>query len=370
VIARFFVLALLAAAFPASAHQPSTAYLSLDVQGTTVQGRFDVRIDDAHRLLALDANVDGHVTWGEVRAAESRLRDVPAQALSLSLDKAPCAIETHPVAIVDHADGRFLALAFDARCPRAGDLDLRYDWLIDIDDEHRLLARVDHRGERSLVLSAEQRRATVEPGQPEGWAAFSSYFWQGVFHIGLGLDHLLFLSCLLLPAVVRWRSGRFEVAASAYRAFVDVAKVVTAFTVAHALSLLAVSLEWLRLPVRWVEAMVAATILFAALNNVLPLARNERLWMVALGFGFIHGAGYASVLSGLSMSLGNFLLALLGFNLGVEGAQIAAASIFLPIAYWCRHTALYRYGVVTLGSLLIAGVALIWLIERTLNVRF
>lgn len=365
---QLFVCALLAAS-SASAHQPSTAYLSLDVAGTAIEGRFDIAINDAQRTLALDANSDGIATWGEARVIEPALRALPAQALAIAMDGEPCAIEGAPIGLVEHGNGLHLALPFRAICARGGALDVRYDWLVDIDPDHRLLARIDHGGERSAILSGDVRRAHFEPGAPQGMAAFAAFFWQGVYHIGLGLDHLLFLSCLLLPAVVRYRAGRYEVADSAWRAFIDVIKVITAFTLAHALSLAAVSLEWMRLPVRLVEAQVAATILFAALNNVLPLARGERLWAVAFGFGLIHGAGYASVLAGLEMTAASMLLALLGFNLGVEGAQVLAASVFLPIAYVCRRSALYRMALTT-GSLLIAGVALLWLIERGFNVQF
>ncbi len=366
---RFLTALLLCVAGSAAAHQPSTAYLALTVSGSNIEGRLDIAIDDAQRVFALDANSDGLATWGEALAIETNLQQLPGEALVLALDGEPCRFAPAPIALVEHSDGNYLALRFTSTCTRSGALDVRYNWLVDVDSDHRLLARIDHGGEQSAVFSSESRRARIEPGAPQGSAAFAAFFWQGVLHIGLGLDHLLFLSCLLLPAVVCYRGGRYEVAASAWMAFVDVVKVITAFTVAHALSLTAVTFEWLRLPVRLVEAMVAATILFAALNNVLPLARNERLWAVAFGFGAIHGAGYASVLAGLELSSASMLLALLGFNLGVEGAQVAAASIFLPVAYLFRHLKLYRL-VLTLGSLLIAGVALLWLIERSFNVQF
>ncbi len=365
------LLLLLGAVFAAHAHQPSTAYLRLVAEGRAVDGRLDVSLADADRLLGLDADGNGDITWGEVRARELALRALPAQALRLSRDGRDCAIRGRPIGVLARADGTWIALPLAADCAADGaTLDLDYRLLFAIDPEHRGLIHIRHGGEHSAIAEPDATAHRFESGQGSAWSLFVDHFRQGIWHIALGLDHLLFLTCLLLPAVVRRERGGFVAAPSAWRAFVDVVTIVTAFTIAHALSLVAVALDWARPPTRWVEALVAATIVFAALNNITPLARADRLPWVAFAFGLIHGAGYASILSGLSMSVGGTLAALAGFNLGVEGAQIAVASIFLPLAYLVRMHAWYRHGVVVFGSVVISAVGALWFVQRVFNVQF
>ena len=91
--------------------------------------------------------------------------------------------------------------------------------------------------------------------------------------------------------------------------------------------------------------------------------------MVAFAFGLIHGFGFASVLADLGLPQGALLLALVGFNVGVEVGQMAIVAVFLPLAYMLRESWFYRRLIFILGSLLIAGVAFIWLSERVLNFK-
>lgn len=363
--------ALAVASVSALAHQPSTAYLHLAVDARSIEGRLDLALADADRLLGLDADGDGWLRWGEVRAHEPALRALPARALRLALDAQPCAIRGRPVGVFERADGVWLALPLTADCAGSGEaLTVDYALLFDVDPEHRALIRVELDGEHSAIATPSVRGHRFARADTSLARVFADHFRQGLWHVALGLDHLLFLTCLLLPAVVRHRDGRFVAATSAWRAFVEVATIVTAFTLAHAASLAAVALEWVRPPVRWVEAAVAATIVYAALNNVLALSSNGRLPWVAFGFGLVHGAGYASVLSGLPLSGAASAAALAGFNLGIEGAQLAVASGFLPLAYLIRNQAWYRQGVVVLGSLTIAAIGVLWFVQRAFDLQF
>ncbi len=115
-----------------------------------------------------------------------------------------------------------------------------------------------------------------------------------------------------------------------------------------------------------VESAIAASVVLAALNNVFPLFQGRR-WMVAFGFGLIHGFGFASVLADLGLPQGALLLALLGFNLGVELGQLAIVALFLPLAYGLRHTVLYQRWILVGGSWLIAALAAQWFAERAFN---
>lgn len=369
--AGLFVLAMLAILPAAQAHQPSTANLRLDVEGRTIDGRLDLALADADRLLGLDADGDRLITWGEVRAREAALRELPAQSLRLVQGDAACSIRGRAIGLVRRDDAHWIALPLSADCPRAAArLELGYDLLFDVDPDHRGLVAVRFDGEHGAIARPGHALLHFESGRASAWTVFVDHFRQGLWHVARGLDHLLFLTCLLLPAVVRREHGGYVVAASPWRAFVDVAAVITAFTIAHAASLVVVALDWAQPPVRWVEAMVAATIVFAAANNVVPIASARRLPWVAFAFGLVHGAGYASVLDGLALSAGSAAAALAGFNLGVEGAQIAAASIVLPLAYLVRGSTWYRHGVLVPGSIAIAAIGALWFVQRVFNVQF
>ena len=151
-------------------------------------------------------------------------------------------------------------------------------------------------------------------------------------------------------------------------ALIDVLKIVTAFTVAHSITLTLAVLGWVSLPTRLVESAIAVTVLLAALNNVFPLMR-ERRWLAAFGFGLIHGFGFAGALKDLGLPPGALGLSLFGFNLGVEIGQLTLVAIFFPLAFRLRFTAFYRRGVLRVGSVAIAILALIWLMERAFNLR-
>ena len=146
------------------------------------------------------------------------------------------------------------------------------------------------------------------------------------------------------------------------------ATIVTAFTIAHSLSLIAASLGWIRLPGRLVESLIAFSILYTALENI---ARPDVRWrfVLAFGFGLVHGLGFASVLQEM-LPPDHVVGPLFGFNLGVELGQLVIVAIALPLAWFCARelgAGRYRRRVMPALSIAIAVVALKWLIERVFN---
>jgi hypothetical protein len=211
---------------------------------------------------------------------------------------------------------------------------------------------------------------------PSGWAGFVR---EGVHHIWTGYDHLLFLLALLLPGVLRRTSGGWEAVPTFRESAVAVLKVVTAFTMAHSITLALAALEVVRLPSRWVESAIAASILIAAVGNLVPVGtagaaggrwRRWSAWKLAFAFGLIHGFGFAGVLGELGLRRGEVAGPLLGFNAGVELGQLAVVALFLPLAFWGRTTRRYRQGVLPVGSLLIAVMAGGWLVDRAFGMGF
>ena len=217
------------------------------------------------------------------------------------------------------------------------------------------------------MFSADRPRQIVggESGGP--LAQFAAYVHEGIWHIWLGFDHILFLLSLLLPAVLVRRDGKWQSAPDFRAAFWDVAKIVTAFTLAHSITLTLAALGIVSLPSRLVESAIALSVVLAALNNVFPVVARGR-WIAAFAFGLLHGFGFAGALADLGLPAGSLALSLAGFNIGVELGQLAIVSVFLPVAFALRATWTYRRVVLAGGSAVIAAIAGVWLVERAFDV--
>ncbi len=371
--AGFWLAALLlgVAGTPALAHKPSDSYLTLKVgAGEAVHGRWDIALRDLDFAIGLDADGDGRITWGELRARHGDIAAYALARLAVESNGAACRVQAGEQQVDEHTDGAYTVIDLRIACPQAPThLVLRYSLFADIDPQHRgLLNLVSAAGSRTAILGPQAPMQRFELQQPSRLAQFLDYVRDGAWHIAIGYDHILFLLSLLLPAVL-WRQGGGWQAAERFRdAFVDVAKIVTAFTVAHSITLTLAALGVVSLPSRWVESAIAASVVLAALNNLYPLVRGRR-WAVAFGFGLIHGFGFASVLADLGLPQQALLPALLGFNLGVEAGQLAIVAVFLPLAFALRRTRFYRQGVLVGGSIAIALVAAVWLAERALNIK-
>jgi HupE / UreJ protein len=368
------LLALAAVLLPgvALAHKPSDSYLTLAVDGETVTGQWDIALRDLDFALGLDGNQDGAITWGEVKAKHAEIAAYALSRLTLGPADARCAPVLGEQLIDNHSDGAYAVLRFSATCPAPPKaLDVGYRLFFDIDPQHRGLLNLSAQGAtRAGILSADAPVQRFVLAEMSKHAQFVDYLKEGVLHIWTGFDHILFLLSLLLPAVlVRSRiPGVTWTAAPSFKAaFWDVFRVVTAFTVAHSITLSLAALGVISLPSRLTESAIAASVVLAALNNVRPVVYGGR-WIIAFGFGLIHGFGFATVLTDLGLPQGSLLLALVAFNLGVELGQLAIVAVFLPVAYALRDTALYRRGILIGGSLLVAATAAVWLIERAFNI--
>ena len=164
------------------------------------------------------------------------------------------------------------------------------------------------------------------------------------------------------------RRDRWEPAPSLRRSLLEVLKVVTAFTLAHSITLSLAALQVISLPSRLVESTIAASVVVAALNNLRGTIEKRR-WVMAFVFGLIHGFGFASVLADLGLPQDALVLALVGFNVGVELGQMAIVVAFVPLAFWLRTTRFYREGVLTFGSILVALVAGWWFVQRAFDIQ-
>jgi HupE / UreJ protein len=208
------------------------------------------------------------------------------------------------------------------------------------------------------LLTAENHALEVNAGIAEerrhfqNAATFGGFFFMGVEHILTGYDHLIFLFGLLI-------------AMSQFRATLWV---ITCFTLAHSIALALAVFDVVRIPEHIVEPLIAATIIYVGVENLLRLDNATGRWRLALIFGLVHGLGFATDLKEkvAGMVGEKIVLPLVSFNLGVELGQMAVAALVLPLIWWLRNQPVLARGLVPSCSTLVVLAGAWWLAERTL----
>jgi HupE / UreJ protein len=370
---RLALMALLASLTGhALAHSSSNGYLSLSQRGDDLVLRTDINLRDVDLIFDLDEDRDGQVSWAETAARINELKAWMQQGITVRGASAACELQPLDVMASPHSDGFYLSAEWRVACADPQDvsaqqLTLKYGLIFDQDNLHRGLLKIDLPGaQSSAILSPERPETALLAGAASGWEVFMRYVVEGVWHIWIGIDHILFLLSLLVlaPLVPSRQRVTNWLAVDRFRtSFMDVLAVVTAFTVAHSITLVASILGWLNPPAAIIESVIALSVILAALNNLLGWFSLKR-WRLAFAFGLVHGFGFANVLLDLALPAKQLALALGGFNLGVEIGQLAIVLAFLPVAWLLRQTAFYRWVVVAGGSIAIAVIASIWLVQR------
>jgi len=375
------------------AHNPDTSYAQIGIAADAVTVKLTYDVTSLVRMHGgLDADADGRLVPDELTAA------VPAIAAFVR-DHVACEIDGKPVPLAGHAPavwppdaGPAIAAAdyhaptslvsFSYRLPTprpAADVWLQFECFDTLGLQHTVLSSIEHRGttqellftpfepdylfetswptmplppETSARAGAEPAAVSREPttaGRRSSSSGMLSRLWLffrlGVEHILIGYDHILFLLSLILVSDFR-----------------SLVRIVTAFTVAHSITLAIATLGWVDLPASLAETAIAATIIFTALEN-LWIKDGAGRWKLTFLFGLVHGFGFAGVLRDLALPTDGFLRALLAFNLGVEAGQLAiVTALAVPAAALARshHARVIRGGL----SIAIALAGLGWLLDR------
>ena len=366
-------LALTAIGTNVRAHTPSETYLTLFVTPAAVTGQWDVAIRDLQHGLKLDEARAPAVPVDVLERQLEALAIDTVTRLEVKIDGRPLPfrvtdLETVTLNAGDYARVRFAAALSNAPAV----LEIQARALFAVDTNMHGLLRVEHDGRTETasfnIASASWRIPLSEKGArgKQTW----TFVREGVGHIWQGPDHILFLLALLLPAVLRRTNGKGEWsgAASFRPAFLGILKIVTAFTLAHSITLSLAVLGVVRVPGRVVEPLIAASVIAAAANNLRPWF-GGRGWMVAFAFGLIHGFGLATGLLEFGLRRETLALALVGFNVGVECGQLAIVAVFLPVAFALRETWFYRRLTFRFGSAAVLLVAAVWMAERLFDFK-
>ena len=376
----------------AYAHKPSDSYLTIHVNNQAsitknsankkvLNGQWDIALRDLDFAIGLDSNANSEITWQEVKTKQKDIFAYALARLTIDSNRQSCSITPQQMLIDKHTDGAYAVIKFIINCPtninhKVNKLKISYALFSNIDPSHRGLLKLNYldndnqNAPKSIIKTAifgpDNPSQTFAIGTPNRLIEFKDYVIEGVWHIWIGFDHILFLISLLLPAVLIYSAKKWQPQQHFKTIFFDVLKVVTAFTIAHSITLTMATLQVVELPSRWVEATIAASVILAALNNFFPFITKKR-WAVAFVFGLIHGFGFAAVLADLGLTQGTLIVALIGFNVGVEIGQIAILMTFIPLVFALRKTWFYKQVVFYGGSIAIALIASVWLAERAFN---
>ncbi len=360
----------------AQAHKSSDAYLQLaGGAGSALQLRADVALRDLDVALDLDTDGDGQLTWGEVRAAWPTIERYVSSRIQID----GCTWGAATRALERRADGVYAALQWTADCRPADAPPIRYAMLAEVDPTHRGIARIEWAGAGSTLRvlvpqigavvqalpTKEVDASTHEPGLAP--TAPLQFLGEGIRHILTGYDHVLFLICLLLPSVMRRTAQGWQPVDRLAQAVWPVAGIVTAFTVAHSITLALAATGKVALSPAFIEPAIAVTIILAALDNVWPIFGGRRA-LVTFAFGLIHGFGFAGVLAELNLPATQFAWALLQFNVGLELGQLLIVAVVTTLLFSLRRGLHYPRWFIRGGSAAAMLIGVLWLVERTANV--
>ncbi len=362
----FAILLMCLIAGPVAAHTLSVAHVDVTAQGDQgVTLEVDIALRDLALTTPLDLNGDNKITWGELQSRETALQQLVQEGVSLTSGSGQCTLEPGRLGIRSYDGVNYASVSFNSTCNAALGMAVDYRLIFEQDPAHRVILawRIGERVQTDILQASASTARLRSTQANRGKDTFLQFLSEGIHHILGGIDHLAFLLALLLPAVLLRKGGKWEPAPRVTDSVKAVAGVVTAFTLAHSVTLSLAALGIIKPSGQLVEIVIALSVLAAALNNIRPIVTG-RVWLVALIFGLIHGLGFAGALRDLGLPKGQELLALIGFNLGVEIGQLGVVLLVVPALALMRRYAWYSRWVMPALSALIAIAALYWIVQR------
>jgi len=283
------------------------------------------------------------------RAAAERIAGYARQTLSVELGGARCRMGAVRIGGAGANDARG-TIEIDFTCDAShGRLEIAEDWSALLGEHYQTLANIKtSSGERQVTIEETSRKTAIDVDRPvaTGWLDFITL---GIEHIITGYDHLLFLVALLATAKGAW----------------SVVRIVTAFTLAHSVTLSLAVLGIVTIPGHIIEPLIAASIVWVALENLVGKEPGRRRWIWALAFGLVHGFGFASALGELGLQGAAIARALVGFNLGIEIGQLLFVAVFMPTLILLRRGR-GELVVPRVASLVVAVIGAYWFVQRVL----
>ena len=351
----------------ALAHQTGNSYLTVSEADGRLQLEIDFIVRDLGNLLQTPGQPN------EPPPAPDKLLSLQApittaiqKSLTITVDEQAIPLEFLTQSVVLHNDGLYVRQRFSgSNLPAdAKFIVVRYEFFTQNDKLGRAFFKLVMRNDEiSSVFDQTSSIQRFALGETKRWSTIGLFTKEGAKHIWEGADHLLFLLTLLLPGLMLIKPANTVITTDRRVAEKFALKVITAFTLAHSVTLACSVLGWVSLPDRFIESMIALSIMVSAALNLQNRFTFSH-WKLAFVFGLIHGMGFANGLKELGLSSMYFLETLFAFNLGVELGQLSAVVLVaLPVVFWVKSheakTALLRW-----GSVAVFLMALFWLVQR------
>ncbi len=369
----------------ADAHLVNQSYIFLRVyEKSGIEGRFEINAREINTVFGTNLAQDFVLADVEPYLDEIKAYLLKNASFESPLGKHQILIGKVDIQFVDL--GNFLKVYFQLQNTESipDELTVNYNAVFEKDDTHRGFLITEYNWKAGVINDETNISLDFAPGRTEDtmsltdvsvWKGFVAMVRQGMWHIWIGIDHILFLIALILPSVVRRKPGATGYSLSNWEpvlkfkpAFFYILRVITFFTIAHTITLTLASLELVTLPSRLVESIIAFSIGLAAFHNIRPIFKGKD-WVIAFVFGLFHGFGFASVLADLGLTNDFLTISLLGFNVGVELGQLVIIAMVFPILYLLRKTKFYNK-ILVYGSIILMIVSLYWCIERIFDIEF
>ncbi len=361
------------------AHSPDTGNVYLQIEDEAVSGRVELALDDLNAALQLNMPEGEDVTVEDLRPYLEQIDEYVRERVALAIGSVsgpPPLTGNYGILSLGFARMIQVEFAYEDLPEVPREIEVSYSALFDIQPHHRgmLVIETDwktgtfqNEGSVSGIFEPGLEVITLDLSDSTMLGGFMAMVRLGMHHIWIGIDHILFLMALLLPAVVQRDQNSWQPVNDFRTAFIHVIKVVTIFTVAHTITLSLATLNTVSLSDRLVESVIAISIAIAALHVFVPVFRGG-LWWVVFAFGLFHGFGFASVLGDIGIPDSYMVHSLLGFNIGVELGQIAIVMVVFPVLFLIRDTLLYNRLLMPATAALLIMVSLYWFTERAFEV--
>lgn len=358
-----------------SAHQFSTAHAKLEPAGTNqYQGYLALSLQDVQQALSIDPNNDGKLLWHEVINSMPNIEGyltsnftIWHKPLNPEDTAVTCQINWSKAPVLSELYGEtLLQIPLTAICPvqasSVEQLSLQYSAFFNRLNDHKLLLTWSFNQSETYFIVDDAKQITSLPFVTSSVLdTILFYLYQGVIHIWLGLDHVLFVFALILPfAWLRFRQGRFSGTKSLV--LKDLLVLITSFTLAHSITLTLTALNVLSIPSQWAEIGIAISVAFTAINIITHWVKQ--LGFITFLFGLLHGMGFAGALSELGLSQTYKISSIVAFNIGVEIGQVAIIFLLYPLLTRLRKTQVLQYRLVPILAVLIAIMGGYWIVER------
>ena len=360
------------------AHAQGEDYVFFNFRDASIEGLFEIHFDDLREKLGLELGGDDASALAEIEARAPSVQRYIVENFSIGPEgEAPYPIEFIGQAVTTLPQGLFGQYKFVIHSgPLPDRLAVSHSMLYEGDRLHRGLLLVEYVAKTDTTYPSEYTALVFSPFNQEQVLDLTNIetilsprdmIPQGVLHIWIGIDHILFLLALMLPTVLRRENGKWLPVESFSSALFNLLKIVTVFTIAHSVTLLLAALDFIALPSALVESVIALSIVLVAMSNVLGKGERGSLWVI-LALGLFHGLGFASVMGQLPFRMVDLLKGVIGFNIGVELGQLVIVALVFPVLYLLRRQSFYEPLVLKGASVLLALVAGWWFLERALGI--